>query len=179
MKKNIEEFEGVKILKPAIFPDERGFFSESFPFSWKNALPPFVQDNFARSKKGVLRGLHFQEKAPQAKLIWVSYGTIFDVIVDIRKDSPNFGQVGSIILDDQSLTQLFIPEGFLHGYLVLSKTANVHYKVSSPYLAEDAKSVFYLDPDLNIEWPIKDPIVSEKDQKAPFFRTVFFDRIPL
>ncbi len=164
--------EGLKLIKPKIFRDSRGFFMESYQKSRyfeRGIQEDFVQDNFALSKKNTLRGMHFQTFPEQSKLVSVSKGAILDVAVDLRKSSKTFGQHVSVILDDESFFQLFIPAGFAHGYLVLSDTAKVHYKVNSMYNPEKEKSFRYDDPQINIMWPINNPILSEKDQSSPFF----------
>ncbi|MEL7432187.1 MAG: dTDP-4-dehydrorhamnose 3,5-epimerase [Chlamydiota bacterium] len=164
IKHNIPEVQQYSLRK---FSDHRGCFMESFPASWQEIFPPFVQDNFAVSQKDVLRGMHFQSPNPQAKLIWVSYGAIFDVAVDLRKGSSTFLEYVAFQLDDEDHNMLFIPEGFAHGYLVLSEKAHVHYKVSAPYQLEASCSFMYNDPDVGIKWPVDHPILSEKDAKAP------------
>lgn len=169
--------EGLKLVKPKVFKDNRGFFLESFQQSvyQKNGIEGvFQQDNHSFSEKGCIRGLHFQSFPGQAKLIRVAVGQIFDVAVDIRPDSPTFGQWEGVILDDQEHQQLFVPVGFAHGFCVLSETAHVMYKVTAPYDAKHEKGFRWDDPEVNIQWPISCPIVSERDQQAPFFREMEF-----
>jgi dTDP-4-dehydrorhamnose 3,5-epimerase len=169
--------EGLKLIKPKVFRDERGFFLESFHqsiYEKAGLLDRFSQDNHSYSKKGCLRGMHFQSYPGQSKLIRVAVGKIFDVAVDIRPDSSTFGQWEGILLDDQEHHQLFIPVGFAHGFCVLSDEAHVMYKVSSPYHPKFEKDFRWNDPDIKIEWPIQTPIVSERDQKAPFFKELKF-----
>lgn len=166
---------GLKLLKPKVFKDNRGFFLESFQQSLYTKLGidcTFVQDNHSYSQKGCIRGMHFQSFPGQAKLIRVAVGKIFDVAVDIRPASPTYGQWEGVILDDQSHQQLFIPIGFAHGFCVLSDEAHVLYKVSSPYEAEFEKGFRWDDPTVNIAWPVEHPIVSERDQKAPYFHEI-------
>lgn len=166
---------GLKLLKPRIFHDERGYFLESYsrPIYEKYGLPPFVQDNVSYSKKNVLRALHFQSNPGQAKLVRCEKGVIFDVAVDLRSDSSTFRCWEAVILNGEEHYQLYIPNGFAHGFYVLSDTALVQYKVSSIYDPKTEKSIRWNDPDLAIEWPVKDPLLSERDQKSPFFKEVF------
>ena len=159
----------VILVEPSSFSDDRGFFFESFKESdfFSNGIDKnFVQDNFSHSVNGVIRGLHFQ-KAPkaQAKLVTVLKGKIFDVAVDIRKNSPTYGKWVSEILSDDTHNLLYVPEGFAHGFCVISDEADVHYKVSNEYSQEHERSIIWNDPKLNIEWPIKKPIISNKDNK--------------
>ena len=159
----------VILIEPQSFSDDRGFFFESFKESdfFSNGIDKnFVQDNFSHSVNGVIRGLHFQ-KAPkaQAKLVTVLKGKIFDVAVDIRKNSPTYGKWVSEILSDDTHNLLYVPEGFAHGFCVISDEADVHYKVSNEYSQEHERSIIWNDPKLNIEWPIKKPIISNKDNK--------------
>lgn len=157
------------LITPRIHRDGRGFFFESYKQGLD--LPPFVQDNHSYSKKGVIRGMHFQA-APgaQAKLVRVAMGKIYDVIVDIRPDSPTFGKWEGVYLDDETHQQLFVPEGFAHGFQVVSDEAHVLYKVSSPYDPQTERNFRFDDPELGIEWPLKESIVSERDRNAPSMR---------
>ena len=161
----------VKLIEPDIFEDERGFFYESFnQQKFNEAIGEnitFVQDNHSKSKKGVLRGLHYQE-APfaQGKLVRVIAGEVFDVAVDVRKDSPTYGQWVSEILSAENKKQLWIPEGFAHGFLTLMENTEVLYKTSNFYSKKDEKTLFYNDRSLKINWPIKlvgNIILSDKD----------------
>lgn len=164
--------QGLKLIKPKIFRDQRGFFLETFQHSiyqQEGVDCSFVQDNHSFSCKGCIRGMHFQSIPGQAKLIRVAVGKIYDVAVDIRPNSPTYGQWEAVILDDQAHQQLFIPVGFAHGFCVLSEEAHVLYKVSSPYDAKVEKGFRWDDPTIKIEWPVSHPIVSERDQQAPFF----------
>lgn len=168
---------GLKLIKPKVFSDSRGFFMESFQQSLLEAagLPAyFPQDNHSYSQKDCIRGMHFQSTPGQAKLIRVAVGKIFDVAVDIRPDSPTFGQWEGVILDDESHCQLFIPVGFAHGFCVLSEEAHVMYKVTSPYDPKTEKGFRFDDPEINIQWPTENPLFSERDQKAPFFSELNF-----
>jgi len=159
----------VILVEPQSFSDDRGFFFESFKESdfFLNGIDKkFVQDNFSHSVNGVIRGLHFQ-KAPkaQAKLVTVLKGKIFDVAVDIRKNSPTYGKWVSEILSGDTHNLLYVPEGFAHGFCVISDEADVLYKVSNEYSQEHERSIIWNDPKLNIQWPIKKPIISNKDNK--------------
>ena len=159
----------VILIEPQSFSDDRGFFFESFKESdfFSNGIDKkFVQDNFSHSANGVIRGLHFQ-KAPkaQAKLVTVLKGKIFDVAVDIRKNSPTYGKWVSEILSGDTHNLLYVPEGFAHGFCVISDEADVLYKVSNEYSQEHERSIIWNDPKLDIQWPIKKPIISNKDNK--------------
>lgn len=169
----------VKIIEPVIFNDERGFFFESFNQAvFEKAIGRsvfFVQDNHSRSSKGVLRGLHYQT-APEAqgKLVRCAAGEIFDVAVDIRRHSPTFGQWVGVHLSADNKRQLWIPEGFAHGFLTLSEWADVLYKTNQYYNPAHERTIYWNDPQLSISWPLKktDPIVSKRDQVAkPFENT--------
>ncbi len=161
----------VVIVEPKVFGDKRGFFMETYHKDrYKNAgiNSVFVQDNISFSVQNTLRGLHFQINRPQAKLVQVISGEIFDVAVDIRKDSPTFGKWAGVYLSGESRHQLFIPEGFAHGFFVLSQTALFMYKCSDFYSSSDEGGILWSDPDIGIEWPKADPIISEKDRFLPF-----------
>jgi len=159
------------LIEPKIFDDERGYFLEIYKeseFSANGINTKFVQDYFSHSIHGVLRGLHYQRKPKeQAKLVSVISGEIFDVAVDIRKDSPTFGKWVSEILSEKNHKMLYIPEGFAHGFCTLSDTANVLYKVTNEYSPESEQGIIWNDPNISISWPIQNPIVSEKDKKLP------------
>ena len=164
----------VILVEAKSFLDDRGFFMESFKESIfiNNGIDTkFVQDNFSHSTQGVLRGLHYQ-KSPkaQAKLVIALRGEIFDVAVDIRKNSPTYGKWVSEILSEQNHNLLYVPEGFAHGFCVLSDEADVLYKVSNEYSHEHEKGIIWNDPDLNIQWPIDKPILVEKDLQSPLLK---------
>jgi dTDP-4-dehydrorhamnose 3,5-epimerase len=168
---------GLKLIKPKVFKDNRGFFLESFQqsaYSKCGITETFQQDNHSYSQKGCIRGLHFQSFPGQAKLIRVAVGKIFDVAVDIRPDSSTFGQWEGVILDDQEHQQLFIPVGFAHGFCVLSDEAHVMYKVTNPYDPRYEKGFRWDDPEVNIQWPCEEPIISDRDQQAPFLKDMDF-----
>ena len=157
----------VILIKPTVFEDHRGYFMETYhidKFNSGGIKCNFVQDNHARSVYNTLRGLHFQVKYPQAKLLRCLKGKVFDVAIDIRQDSPNYGQWVGEELSEENKYQLFIPEGFAHGYYVMSDTAEIIYKCSEIYHPEDEQGILWNDPDIGIEWPERDPILSEKDR---------------
>ncbi len=165
----------IKVLKPAIHSDHRGFFLESYRhlfFQQNQLCSVFVQENHSYSKKNTLRGLHFQAKPGQDKLIRVVKGKIFDVAVDIRPSSPTYKQWVGIYLDDCQHLQLLIPKGFAHGFCVVSDEAHVIYKVSTYYDSAEEKTIRYDDPQLAISWPVDDPIISIRDQNAPLLSEV-------
>lgn len=168
--------EGVLLVKPKVFGDKRGFFVETWQkkrYEEAGINLPFVQDNHSMSTKGILRGLHFQKKHPQGKLVMVSQGEVFDVAVDLRKDSPSFGQWFGALLTAENQHQLWVPPGMAHGFVVLSETAHFHYKCTDYYHPEDEGSIRWNDPDVDVKWPISfEPVVSEKDAKAPFFADI-------
>jgi dTDP-4-dehydrorhamnose 3,5-epimerase len=161
----------VKLIKPRRFNDNRGFFQQTYHYDQYAAAgitARFVQDNWSRSSKGVLRGLHYQLEHPQAKLVSVLRGEVFDVAVDLRKDSEHFGRWVGAVLSEQNGHQLFVPEGFAHGFLVLSETVDFVYKCSDFYTQGDEYGVIWNDPAIGIEWPTGgDFLVSDKDQEQP------------
>lgn len=157
-------------MHPRVFEDDRGFFMESYNQSSfaENGLPDeFNQDNHFRSAKGVLRGLHYQYPQWQGKLVRVISGEIFDVAVDIRKDSPHYGEWIGVTLSSTNFQQLYIPPGYAHGFCVVSEVAEVVYKCTTVYKPQDDAGIRWNDPDIGIQWPIENPLVSEKDQNAP------------
>ena len=163
------EISGVVLVKPKVHGDARGFFAEIYrekEFSEAGIDVAFVQDNQSRSSKGVLRGLHFQPD--QAKLVRVSRGTIFDVVVDLRKESLTYKQWVETELSDENMWELYVPIGFAHGFVVLSDVADVCYRVGPGYYnPATEKGIRWNDPDVNVEWPVTDPSVSERDNSAP------------
>ena len=170
--------EGLVIIQPKVFEDERGYFMESYKESFiKENFPDinFIQDNESKSSYGVLRGLHFQ-KPPfeQTKLVRVIEGEVLDVAVDLRKGSPTFGQYESVILSGENKKQLFIPHGFAHGFVTLSETAVFSYKVDQVYAPHHESGIVYNDPQLNIDWkvPTQDVVVSRKDTQLQKFATL-------
>ncbi len=165
--------EGVLLIKPKIFGDNRGYFVETWQkkrYEEAGIDLPFVQDNHSKSTKGILRGLHFQKNHPQGKLVMVSLGEVFDVAVDIRKDSPTFGRWFGAILSDKNQHQLWIPPGMAHGFVVLSDVAHFHYKCTDYYHPDDEGSIKWDDPEVGIDWPIDfEPLLSPKDGVAHSF----------
>ena len=160
----------VILIRPKVFEDQRGYFMEFYhveKFKLGGIDSIFVQDNHAKSVKNTLRGLHFQIKYPQAKLLRCLKGKVFDVAVDLRKDSPYYGQWVGEELSEDNKCQLFIPAGFAHGYYVLSETAEITYKCSAIHHLEDEQGLRWDDPDIAIDWPGIDPILSEKDRQLP------------
>jgi len=173
MKITETKLPGVLLIEPKVFGDERGFFLESFHaqrYADIGIVGNFVQDNHSRSSKGVLRGLHFQKRHPQGKLVYLTRGTVFDVAVDIRKDSPTFGQWVGVTLTAKNHQQFYIPPGFAHGFCVLSEIADFHYKCTDYYHPEDEGSLRWNDPDVGIAWEVAEPILSPKDANAGFLK---------
>jgi dTDP-4-dehydrorhamnose 3,5-epimerase len=163
------------IIEPTIFGDSRGFFFESFnQRKWRETTGfdiRFVQDNHSKSVQNVLRGLHYQIKQPQGKLVRVVAGEVFDVAVDIRRSSPTFGKWVSAYLSAENKRQFWVPEGFAHGFLVLSESAEFLYRTTDFWAPEHERAIIWNDPDLAIDWPINgEPILSEKDAAAPLLK---------
>ncbi len=170
MKINTTPIDGLLVLEPDVFKDKRGFFLETYHVQKYRTLGierKFVQDNVSCSSRGILRGLHFQYRHPQAKLVQVLSGEVFDVAVDIRLGSPTFGKWFGIMLSQDNLYQMFIPEGFAHGYCVTSETAIFAYKCSDFYSPADEGGLLWSDPEVGIQWPVSDPILSQKDSFLP------------
>ena len=170
MKISHSKLKGCVIIEPRVFGDDRGFFLETFQaIRYKQEAGidlPFVQDNHSRSARGVLRGLHFQKTKPQGKLVRVVRGEVYDVAVDIRKGSPTFGEWEGVILSEDNKKQFWVPPGFAHGFVVLSDTADFEYKCTDYYDPSDEGSILWSDPDLDIPWPIANPVLSAKDESA-------------
>lgn len=170
-KFNETSIEGVYVIENTVFGDERGYFMETYQkkeFAEAGLDFDFVQDNQSRSKKGVLRGLHFQYTHPQGKLVRVIKGEVFDVAVDLRSDSPTYGKWEGVILSEENKKQFYIPEGFAHGFVVLSDIAEFTYKCTDFYDADDEGGIMWNDPEIGIDWPIDDIdeiILSAKDEK--------------
>jgi dTDP-4-dehydrorhamnose 3,5-epimerase len=163
---------GVLLIEPDVFGDDRGFFMESWNgrrYEAAAGLPErgFVQDNLSLSRRGVLRGLHFQYPHPQGKLISVLSGEVFDVAVDIRTGSPNFGRWFGTTLSAENKRQLWVPEGFAHGFVVTSDEALFTYKCTDYYHRESDRSLLWNDPQVGVEWPVAEPTLSDKDRNAP------------
>ena len=181
MKIITTSIEGILIIEPKTFEDNRGFFMETYHQKRFNAFginTTFVQDNLSYSLKNTLRGLHFQIKHPQAKLIQVISGEIFDVAVDLRPGSATFGKWIGIHLSDENKRQLFIPKGFAHGFCVLSEFALFYYKCSDFYAPEDEGGVIWSDPDIGIEWPVENPIISKKDNQFQKLSGLTAEKLP-
>lgn len=163
------KIEGVYIIGPKVFGDQRGYFMETYnekEFKEHGLNYMFVQDNQSKSKKGVLRGLHFQKKFPQAKLVRAVSGEVFDVAVDLRKNSPTYGKWVGVVLSSENKRMFMVPRGFAHGFVVLSETAEFAYKCDEFYHPEDEGGLMWNDEEIGIEWPIDiEPILSEKDKK--------------
>ena len=161
---------GVWIVKPRVFRDPRGFFAETYradQFADLGIRDKFVQDNHSQSRKGTLRGLHYQLRRPQAKLCRVVRGSVLDVAVDIRRGSPTFGRSVSVELSAENMQQIYLPEGFAHGFVVLSEEAEFLYKCSDFYDPAGEYGVLWSDPALGIEWNVTEPALSEKDSRYP------------
>ncbi len=176
------ELPGVLICELEIFSDDRGFFVETYhgeKYTEGGVRGNFVQDNFSHSKEGVLRGLHYQLKRPQAKLVSAISGAIYDVAVDIRIGSPTFGQWAGTILSGENKRQLFIPEGFAHGFCVLSEAADVVYKCTDFYSPNDDFGIAWNDPRFEIDWPVVNPNVSAKDSALPTIETIDEANLPI
>jgi len=170
VKANKTKLSGVLIIEPSVLLDERGFFKETFQTDRYHDVGitlPFVQDNYSRSQKGVLRGLHLQKLHPQGKLISCSVGSIYDVVVDIDPKSKTFGDYVGVELSEQNHLQLWIPPGYAHGFCVLSESADLYYKCTDFYFPNDESGLIWNDPDVSIDWPIKSPRLSEKDKLLP------------
>lgn len=168
------KIDGVKIIQPKVFGDARGFFLETFEKKrYQEMLGidlDFVQDNHSRSSRGVLRGLHFQQANPQGKLVRVVRGEVFDVAVDIRPGSPTYGAWEGVILSEENKTQFWVPPGLAHGFVVLSDLADFEYKCTDYYNPAQEGCLLWNDPQVGIEWPIDNPLLSEKDKVGKLFR---------
>jgi dTDP-4-dehydrorhamnose 3,5-epimerase len=173
---------GVLIVEPKVFGDERGFFMETWHVErYEEAGLPsrFVQDNLSFSRRGILRGLHFQNPDQQGKLVYVLQGEVYDVAVDIRVHSPTFGEWTSVTLSAENKRQFYVPEGFAHGFLVTSDSALFAYKCTANYNAKAEAVVLWNDPEIGIEWPAEAPVLSEKDGAAPRLGEMPVERLPL
>jgi len=163
----------VIIIEPDVFGDNRGFFMEMYhqqKFEQGGIKKTFVQDNRSLSKKGTLRGLHYQIARPQGKLVWALKGEVFDVVVDIRRNSPTYGRWISAILTEENKIGLYVPPDYAHGFYVLSEEAEFYYKCTDFYSPEHERCIRWDDPDLAIDWPSEESVLSEKDRQAPFFK---------
>ena len=181
MKVTATENPEVLLIEPDVFRDPRGFFMETFharKFRLQGLPEIFVQDNHSRSTRGVLRGLHYQLQHAQGKLVRVASGEVLDVAVDIRKGSPFFGKWAGAVLSEENLKQMYIPPGFAHGFCVLSERADVLYKCTDFYTPGDEYGIAWDDPDIGIEWPTLDYVLSDKDRRYPRLKDRR-DRLPL
>ncbi|MCS7079220.1 MAG: dTDP-4-dehydrorhamnose 3,5-epimerase [Chloracidobacterium sp.] len=169
------ELPGVVLIEPKVFRDNRGFFLESYhqaKFAAAGLDVTFVQDNHSCSVRGTLRGLHAQRRRPQGKLVRVIAGEIFDVVVDIRLHSPTFGRWLGVVLSAENFRQLYVPPGFVHGFCVLSDVAEVLYKCTALYDPTDEIGVVWNDPEIGVDWPVRSPLLSEKDRRLPTLRAL-------
>ncbi len=175
------ELPGVLIVEPVRFADSRGVFFESWNmrrYAASGIPEKFVQDNVSQSARGVLRGLHFQNPQAQGKLVSVLCGEVYDVVVDIRRGSPTFGQWTAVTLDAESGKQLYVPEGFAHGFCVTSNSAVFTYKCTDFYAADCEHTIRWDDPQLNIGWPVGDPLLSDKDRDASCLKDLAAETLP-
>ena len=181
MKILTTKIDDVLIIEPDVFSDHRGFFMETYQKHryWKSGITTdFVQDNLSFSVSGTLRGLHFQNPSAQAKLIHVIQGAVFDVAVDIRNGSPTFGQWVSTILSEENKRQFLVPQGFAHGFCVISQTALFTYKCSDFYAPQYEHGILWNDPDIGIKWPVDNPVLSDKDKQFPRLKDIPDDQLP-
>ena len=172
---------GVFVIEPVLFGDKRGFFLETFRanvFEEHGIPTQFVQDNHSRSSGGVLRGLHYQMIQPQGKLVRAATGAVFDVAVDVRQGSPNFGQWYGTELSEDNMKMMYVPPGFAHGFVVLSETADFIYKCTDYYHPETEQGIDWDEPDIGIDWPISDVMLSEKDKLNPRLKDQNPDLLP-
>ena len=181
MKFTKTSFPDVLLIEPDVFKDTRGFFMETFnqrKYAEEGIDKAFVQDNYSHSRYGTLRGLHYQLKNAQGKLVFVITGEIFDIVVDIRLGSPKFGQWFGAHLSAENRRQIFVPEDFAHGFIVLSESVDVIYKCTDFHTPGDGYGIFWADPTIGIDWPIKNPILSDKDSKNPKLREIPEELLP-
>jgi dTDP-4-dehydrorhamnose 3,5-epimerase len=172
----------VLLFTPDVFGDARGFFLETYhqrKYAGAGLNRAFVQDNYSHSCRGTLRGLHYQLRQPQAKLVSVIWGAIFDVAVDIRAGSPNFGRWVGQVLSDENRCQLYIPEGFAHGFCVVSEKADVMYKCTDFYDPQDDRGVLWSDSAIGVQWPATDPVLSAKDSRLLPLAQIVRENLPV
>jgi dTDP-4-dehydrorhamnose 3,5-epimerase len=183
MRRIDTDLPGVCVIEPQVFGDERGFFYEGYNAAKFIELGlgelHFVQSNVSRSARGVLRGLHYQWPNPQGKLVQVLDGEVYDVAVDIRRGSPHFGRWAGVMLTAENKRQLWIPEGFAHGFAVVSKTATFCYQCTALYDRAADAGIRWNDADIAVDWPIGDPMLSDKDARAPFLAEIAPERLPV
>lgn len=181
MKGIATSLEGFLIIKADVYPDERGFFLETYQrdrYINIGITDNFVQDNQSRSAKGVLRGMHFQVRRPQSQIVTVLRGNIFDVGVDLRPASPTFGKWYGVELSDSGVRQVYMAPGFAHGFCVMSEWADLHYKVSRFYDAHDEGGLFWNDPDIGIKWPGENPSIAVRDAAYPMLKDLLLSQLP-
>jgi dTDP-4-dehydrorhamnose 3,5-epimerase len=174
------QLEGLLIVEPKVFGDSRGFFMESWNqrrYAEAGLPDTFVQDNLSFSRRGALRGLHFQNPFPQGKLVSVLEGEVFDVAVDLRRNSPTFAKAEAVRLSAENKRQFYVPPGFAHGFLVLSETALFHYKCTAFYSPQNEMTLLWNDPQVAIDWPLQNPTLSEKDAKGFRLNDLPIDRL--
>ncbi|GAC1549191.1 MAG: dTDP-4-dehydrorhamnose 3,5-epimerase [Herpetosiphon sp.] len=174
MERILTPLEGVVVLQPVVRPDARGFFLESYnqrTMAGIGIRTEFVQDNHSRSVRGTVRGMHYQVNGGQVKLVRCLVGELFDVVVDLRRGSPTFGQWYGHILSAENFLQMYVPVGFAHGFCVLSEVADLAYKCSSYYSPADERGLAWDDPQVGIAWPVREPLLSERDQRNPRLET--------
>lgn len=170
---------GILLIEPRVFSDDRGFFYESHQQKryQELGLPEFLQDNISRSTRNTLRGLHFQQPNAQGKLVWVTRGKVWDVMVDIRRSSPTYKKWFGMTLSDEHPLQIYIPPGFAHGFCVLSDEADFCYKCTDYYSPATEQGIQWNDPELNIEWPVTQPLLSPKDMTYPTLSEIEHDKL--
>jgi dTDP-4-dehydrorhamnose 3,5-epimerase len=178
MRVSPQELSGIVVVEPQAFGDDRGFFLESYQkerYAQLGIDIDVVQQNLSRSSRGILRGLHYQLRRPQGKLCYVVRGEVLDVVVDVRRSSPTFGCWTSVILDDRTHRQIYIPPGFAHGFCVVSEEADFTYHCTDYYDPEGQETILWNDPHLGIDWPCDEPLLSDKDrQGTPFASAKYF-----
>ena len=182
MKFTKTTFPDIFLIEPDVFKDTRGFFMETYnqrKYAEAGIDQVFVQDNYSHSKYGILRGLHYQLKNAQGKLVFVITGEIFDIVVDIRIGSPRFGQLFGTYLSAENRRQIFVPEGYAHGFIVLSESADVIYKCTDFHTPGDEYGIFWADPTIGIDWPIRNPVLSDKDSKNPKLKEIPEELLPV
>jgi dTDP-4-dehydrorhamnose 3,5-epimerase len=179
MKVTKTDFQGLLIIEPRVFDDQRGYFYEVHQHERyaEAGIPAFVQDNLSRSKRGVLRGMHYQLSHSQGKLVGVTSGEVWDVAVDLRRSSPTFGKWFARTLSDKNHTQIYIPPGFAHGFCVLSETADFYYKCTDYYDASAERGIIWNDTQLKIDWPIAQPTLAAKDTTHPSLNEISHEQL--
>ncbi len=179
MKITNAPLDGILIIEPRLFSDERGFFYESHQQSRyaEAGIPQMVQDNISRSHRNTLRGLHYQLPSAQGKLVWVIRGKVWDVMVDIRRHSPTYKKWFAMTLSDDKPTQIYIPPGFAHGFCTLSDEADFCYKCTEYYTPANEHGIIWNDPEINISWPIENPVLSPKDKLYPSLNEIEHDKL--